>query len=587
MAQAPGPTRRLALVAGLLAVAVGGMLYVRGGASLPRPTRETRYNVLFLSLDTVRQDALGCYGRRPRHAPTLSPSPALDVLARDGVRMVDAYASSSWTLPSHMTMMTGLSPLVHAVETEGASLDPAIPTMADILRGHGYRTVGIYSAPYLDPHWGFARGFDDYRPAYGAELVAVARRAADIRADAERAAAADDWQRYDEIKQRQAGIDRELNDGSQTAVTSDEVTTAVLAEMEDLARGGKPWLLFAHFFDAHCDYVPPPPYDRRFDPDYRGTFTAAGCMGGPLVGWPDPNAPERLIRALGDRDLEHAVALYEGEVAWVDAHVGTIVRKLDELGLGGKTLVVVVADHGEEFFEHGGLGHRRTLQEEVVRVPFLLRLPGVLPTGAAIRGAVSTTALLPTVLDVVGLPAAASADGASLLPLIQGRDDAAPPPVLARTVIMFGGEVAVDAGERVPLRQVVVQDAFRRGPIKITRARRWPQFRAGLAPELNGVLQKEAAAQYEREQLRWIDVERFPDEPDDRQSTDFTDPAAHAALAAFRDEYAALLARRSAHSSKLPQNVRLQLESLGYMEPATSGPQFPEPDIVLPPPRGE
>ena len=98
--------------------------------SCRRAERPTPYNVLFISLDTVRQDVLGCYGRRPRHAPGISPSPALDELARSGVRMVDAYAPSSWTLPSHLSMMTGRPPLVHGVETEVGTLDPASPTMA-------------------------------------------------------------------------------------------------------------------------------------------------------------------------------------------------------------------------------------------------------------------------------------------------------------------------------------------------------------------------------------------------------------------------------------------------------------------------
>src|SRR6185436_16838635 len=152
-------------------------------------------------------------------APALSPSPALDELARGGVRMIDAYASSSWTLPSHMSMMTGLLPLVHGVDTEGGTLDPALPTLAEILRDHGYRTVGIYSAPYVDPHWGFGRGFDEYRPAYGPELVAAAQQATDIRVAIEDAAAKSDWTRYEELKRNEVTIAGELNDRSETAVT--------------------------------------------------------------------------------------------------------------------------------------------------------------------------------------------------------------------------------------------------------------------------------------------------------------------------------------------------------------------------------
>ncbi len=583
------PARRV-WTAAILAIVVtlaAAMLYARRAVRSAPAADPGPYDVLFISLDTVRQDALGCYGRRPRHAPSLSPSPALDALATRAVRMVDAYATSSWTLPSHMSMMTGLVPLVHAVETEGATLDPALPTMAEILHEHGYRTIGVYSAPYVDPHWGFGRGFDEYRPAYDQELVAAGQRATDIRGEIERAAAAADWPRYDELKRREVSIDAELNTRSQTAVTSDQVATDVVERLRTLARGTQPWLLFAHFFDAHCDYMPPPPYDRRFDPDYTGTFTAAGCMAGPAVGVPDPNEPGRLIRTLADRDLEHAIALYEGEVAWVDAHVGKILDEIDTLGLARRTLVVIVADHGEEFFEHGALGHRRTVNPEVIRVPMLLRLPGVLPESVAMRGLVSIADLLPTILDVLHVPAPTTPGSSSFLPLLRGDTDGAARTALARTVIMFGGEVAVDAGEPIPLRQVVVQDAFRSGRIEITRRRSWPQFRANVPPELRPVLQQETAAQYAREQLHWIDIEAHPDEPDALQSTDFRDPRARAALRAFGATYAGLLPHRAAHASKLPQNVRVALESLGYVEPATPGPDFPEPDVVLPPPRAD
>src|SRR5439155_832410 len=188
-------------------------------------------------------------------------------------------------------------------------------------------------------------------------------------------------------------------------------------------------------------------------------------------------------RAIGDRDLDHVIALYEGEVAWVDAHVGAIMHALEASGLAEKTLVIVVSDHGEEFFDHGNIGHRHTLYEEAVRVPMLLRLPRVLPGGAAAHGPVSLTDLLPTVLDILGL---------------------SPAPT--------------------------------RGA------------------------------------------------PGDGHSMRFPDPSVRAALAAFRGEDTELATLRRRHTSPLPLNVRLKLESVGYVDRA-SGPAFPEPDVLLPPPR--
>jgi hypothetical protein len=287
---------------------------------------------------------------------------------------------------------------------------------------------------------------------------------------------------------------------------------------------------------------------------------------------------------IGDRDLEHVMALYEGEVAWVDSQVGKVLGALDRLGLARTTLVIVLSDHGEEFFEHGNLGHRHNLHEESVRIPMVLRLPDVLPAGVSVRGPVSLTDIVPTVLDLVGVSHKAPPGGTtSFVPLIQGAS-AADRTVLYRVVMMFAGDVQVNGGQNIALRQVMVQDAFRQGPIKITRTRRWPQFPANVAPELRTVFQGEAARQYEAEQLDWIDVDRFASEPGDRHSTQFADAAARAALEAFRRQYETVVGFRGRHESPLPENVRLRLESLGYVQKA-SGPDFPEPDVVLPPPR--
>lgn len=556
-----------------------------GGACERKPSAPAApYNVLLISLDTVRQDLLGCYGHRPRYAPDVPVSPALDRLAAEGVRMVDAYASSAWTLPSHLSVLTGVSPLQHGVSTEGAELDAGIPTLAEVLRARGYRTVGIYSAPYLDGHWGFARGFDAYKATYDTPVVVASERAAELRAEIAAATAAGDWPRFEALKQRQIGVDLAVNETSQVAITSEQVASSAIADLETFAKGSDPWLLFVHFFDAHCDYAPPPPYDLKFDPDYTGTFRARGCMGGPEIGTPDPTRPGGIIRTLADRDLEHAYALYTGELAWIDTHVDRILRALDRLQLAERTLVVVFSDHGEEFFEHGGLGHRRTLYEEVTRTPLLLRLPGVLPAGAVVRGLVSGADVFPTVLEVLGIPHEPSPGVQSFLGLMRG-DDGGDRTVLDRTVMMFGGEVQVDGATPIVLRQIFVHDGFWSGSLKILRTRSWPQFPTNLPAELASVLGREAAAQFTREELRWIDLARSPAERETDYSTAFDAAAPRAALDRFRRQYLDVLEVRRARkgSTQVPQNVREKLESLGYLERGP-GPAFPEPDLALPPP---
>ena len=444
--------------------------------------------MLLISLDTVRRDVLGCYGRRPRHAPTTSPTPNLDALARDGVLMQDAYAPSSWTLPSHLSMMTGEPPLVHGVEYDTGTLDPATPTLAEILRGAGYRTAGVFSAPYLEPHWGFGRGFDDYRAAYGPRVTTASARSAELRGQIEAAAAAGDWGRYDELRRAQVTVDDDLFTIAHRDVTSDQVTDAVLAALDAGANDGRPWFVFAHYFDPHYDYIPPPPYDSRFDPDYTGTVDGQGFLTNPRIVRRDPSRPGGYVREIGDRDLDHVVALYEGEVAWVDDHLGTIFRAIDARGLAARTLVVVVADHGEEFFEHGGIGHHRTLFEESVRVPLLLRLPGVLPAGVSVGGLVSVTDVFPTVLEIVGVTRPPVSGSSSFLSLVRGQEDGRGRTILYRLATLFTGEVQIDSTTRVPLRQVTVEDVFRSGPLKLTRCDRCvPWSRSSISPSARSV----------------------------------------------------------------------------------------------------
>ncbi len=534
----------------------------------------TRYNVLLVSLDSVRQDFVGCYGHRARRAPGVSTTPEIDRIAAAGVRMEDAYASSSWTLPSHVSLLTGEPEVVHGVDTDRQTLDASVPTLAEIVKRDGYRTAGVFSGPYLEPHWGFGRGFDTYRAAYGRKVAAASRLADRLRADGPpHGSRLTAFRAYEKVKSL-----------SHRDVNSAEVTAATLEELDRLRGTAEPWFLFAHYFDPHYDYVPPPPWDTRFDPDYRGTITAEDFLANPRISIPDPATPDGFLRRVADRDLEHLMALYEGEIAWVDAHVGELVRRLDALDLARTTLVIVVSDHGDEFFEHGGLGHHRTLYEEVVRIPMILRLPRVLPAGATVRGPVALSDVVPTVLDVLGIEPPAGLASTSFLALVRGGP--AERTALARLVTEHAGRVTIDGTTVVPVTQVAVQEAFRREAIKITRARTWPEFPPDLPPRTATILRPETEARHAREQLSWIDVARFPAEPADTQSTDFAEPRARAALDAVRAMYARLQRPRRTPAAPAPgAAVRHALEGLGYVDAGSAAP-VPGVRFVLPPPGG-
>jgi arylsulfatase A-like enzyme len=154
----------------------------------------------------------------------------------------------------------------------------------------------------------------------------------------------------------------------------------------------KRFFLFLHYWDVHYDYDSGPPYDTMFDPDYTGTVTGRNFYFDPTIN-----------REMPKRDLEHVIALYDGEIRLVDDHLALLRRKLEALGIDGRTVILVTADHGDEFFEHGRKGHHRTLYDEILRVPMVLYVPGVEPVRPVVQTEASIIDVVPTLLGVTGI----------------------------------------------------------------------------------------------------------------------------------------------------------------------------------------
>jgi arylsulfatase A-like enzyme len=230
-------------------------------------------NLVLISLDSTRRDMVGPYGRDPLHARGEPLTPHIDRLAAEGVVFERAYATTSWTMASHMSILTGQPELVHAVDVDYHRLDPARPMLAEELRASGFRTAGFVSAPYLEPEFGFDRGFERFEATYGGELGAAAAAAREAKA------------RYDAIDVRRdpAGhraawdahrrAQARMETLSHRDVSSEIVADRAVAELREAAADGRRFFVFAHFFDPHYDYVPPAPWDERFDPGYEGTLT--------------------------------------------------------------------------------------------------------------------------------------------------------------------------------------------------------------------------------------------------------------------------------------------------------------------------
>ncbi|MCG8590283.1 MAG: sulfatase-like hydrolase/transferase [Proteobacteria bacterium] len=336
-----------------------------------------RPDVVLVSIDSLRPDHLGSYGY-PH--PT---SPRIDALAAEGVRFENAVSTTSWTLPAHAALFTGLSDTTHGVVFDGQRLDARHTTLAERLKAAGYHTAGFFGGPYLHPTFGLGQGFDVYQSCM--------TRLPDDLSD-------------DELRHEALG-------GAETAhrdITGPRTRREVEKWLASLDE--RPFFLFLHLWDVHYDFIPPERFVDLFDPDYDGALTSANFMKNPAI------HPE-----MSARDYAHLMALYDGEIRFTDEILGQIRDLLDARGRLAHSLVIVTADHGEEFFEHGRKGHRRTLYDEVLRVPLIVRLPGGIGGGHVIADEASLIDVFPTVLALAGLEVPDVVQGRDLSPLLRGE----------------------------------------------------------------------------------------------------------------------------------------------------------------------
>ena len=330
--------------------------------------RATR-NVLLISVDSLRADRLGVYGSGRETSPTL------DRLSREGVLFERALSPTAWTLPAHVTLLSGELPEHHGTVAREDTIRPDLPLLQESFARHGYETVGFYSGPFLHPFYGFARGFEQYRSC---ETKPVAHP-----------------YRLEEV-----------------APSHDDRTNRAIQD----AFGGwvakkseRPFFAFVHMWDVHFDYIAPEPWGSMFDPHYTGALNGRDIAG---EGFPD---------AASRRDVDHLLALYDGEVRYTDATIAEMLRVLDDAGLVDDTLVVVTSDHGEEFREHGGKTHHRAVYMESVHVPLIVWARSGLARGRRVTPFVSLADIAPTILDVVGLPPLTDIDGRTLAAALRGE----------------------------------------------------------------------------------------------------------------------------------------------------------------------
>jgi len=369
-----GRLARLLVAAGVLALALAAVFlkpwHPAGGPQAPsgrspQPvalgTLPAGTPVLFLTIDTLREDHLG------RSGYARETTPFLDSLAAQSVYFSRCFSQSPWTLPSMLTLISSLPPPVFGIREGVAPIPragelPAVETpemrreafaqahvtLAEVLRERGYRTRGVSTNGHLIARQGFTQGFDEFDET--ACMWGIA----------------------------ECALDR------------------ALAAIE---RGPRDSLfVWVHLFDPHFDqtgqppvYLPAPGYETLFGSD-------AG------------RSPEAA-----------AAAAYDRKIRYTDDRLRDFFAALAERGLLDRFLVVVAADHGEEFNEKGRWGHSKALTNTLIHVPLIVHLPGGRAGGAVVDDVVRNLDVMPTILDLLGLPAPATAEGVSLRPALEGR----------------------------------------------------------------------------------------------------------------------------------------------------------------------
>jgi arylsulfatase A-like enzyme len=283
-----------------------------------------KVNVLLILTDTVRADHLSCYGYER------NTTPCIDSLAAAGTLFERCQGQSSWTLPAMATIMSGVSPVAHGAGKNSSGIHGIshdAPWLPIAFHRAGYRTAAFVNVMFMNEDFGFHRGFQhfSYRGVFSENSL------------------------------RKAGPT--VND---------------FLEWLDSEEDDGPFFAAVHFYDPHIPYRAPEPFNSLYtDPDYNGLY---GDSWGESV-------PEMMKVNSGEMvpdqsDIDNLVAMYDGELSYMDSQIGRLLAELRERGLSETTIVVVVADHGEEFYEHNGIEHGRTLYQETTHVPLIISGPG-------------------------------------------------------------------------------------------------------------------------------------------------------------------------------------------------------------------
>jgi arylsulfatase A-like enzyme len=331
-------------------------------------------NFVLICVDTLRADHLGYAGY------ARATSPRIDALAAQGARFRGCFSTYPQTAASIASLFTSLPPSAHKKMTEAeTTLTSSVPLLAKALRGGGYRTAAVATNPHLSPGLGYEQGFERFTYVSGKKRYSLF-----------------------EATREYAGTVVDVRSSEADAYGRGDAVNRAALEWLDGSADARPFFLYLHYMDVHSPYESPAPYHAMFvEQEGRDRY----CNG----------VPRRPVKPA---DVQYMRALYDGQIRYLDGLLGELLDALGERGLLERTYLVLVADHGEEFLEHGGFGHGETLYREMLHVPLLVVGPRV--RARVEEAVVSTLDLYPTLCELAGIAVPAHVQGSSLVPLLEG-----------------------------------------------------------------------------------------------------------------------------------------------------------------------
>jgi arylsulfatase A-like enzyme len=351
-------------------------------------TSQNRPNVVFILIDALRADHLPMYGYSRQTAPNLT------AFAQRGMTFTHMYAQAASTRPSVATIFSSLYPIVHKANENRDFLSDGITVLPEILRANGYKTFAVSANANVSPTFGYAQGFDEFRvwkTESSFRITMMGRLAEDLL--------------------ETGRLARLLGERADIVPQAAAITDSTLAWVASQGRK-QPMFLYVHYIDPHDPYRPPAPYDKVFD--YRRNPPRRLGDVDPLALLPDWQDKDHIGQILDQ---------YDGEILYADNHIGRLLQGLEKAGVLDNAMVIVTADHGEEFYEHGKDRHGKSAYEEVLRVPFIVSWPGKIAPSSTSADLVGLIDVMPTLLKLLHITPLADSQGMSFASTLLSRPE--------------------------------------------------------------------------------------------------------------------------------------------------------------------